>query len=59
MSPRTGRPIKGEEPKNISLQLRISKKTADELKECAEILKVSRTEVIENAVDNIFKKLKK
>ena len=59
MSPRTGRPIKGEEPKNISLQLRISKKTADELKECAEILKVSRTEVIEKAVDNIFKKLKK
>jgi hypothetical protein len=59
MSPRTGRPIKGEEPKNISLQLRISKKTADELKECAEILKVSRTEVIEKAVENIFKKLKK
>ena len=59
MSPRTGRPVKGEEPKNISLQLRISKKTADELKECAEILKISRTEVIEKAVENVFKELKK
>ena len=59
MSPRMGRPIKGKEPKNVSLQLRITKKTADELKECSEILKISRTEVIEKAVENIFNQLKK
>lgn len=55
MSPRTGRPPKGETSKNISLQLRISEKTADELKKCSEILNVSRTEVIEKGVELIYK----
>lgn len=55
MSPRTGRPPKGETSKNISLQLRISEKTADELKKCSEMLNVSRTEVIEKGVELIYK----
>ena len=55
MSPRTGRPPKGETSKSISLQLRISEKTADELKKCSEILNVSRTEVIEKGVELIYK----
>lgn len=55
MSPRTGRPPKGETSKNISLQLRISEKTANELKKCSEILNVSRTEVIEKGVELIYK----
>ena len=53
MSPRTGRPPKGEKSKNISLQLRISEKTDRELKECSEILGISRTEVIEKGVEKI------
>ena len=42
-----GRPIKGKEPKTESLQLRITKTTAEQLQECAERLEVSRTEVVE------------
>lgn len=55
MSPRTGRPPKGETSKNISLQLRISEKTANELKKCSEILNISRTEVIEKGVELVYK----
>lgn len=54
MSPRTGRPLKGDTPKNISLQLRISDKTNNELKQCSETLKISRTEVIEKGVELIY-----
>jgi len=63
MSPRTGRPLKGNEKKNVSLQLRISQETSDKLKKCSESLKISRTEVIEKGIDsihdNIFKSPKK
>lgn len=55
MSPRTGRPPKNETSKNISLQLRITEKTANELKECSELLGISRTEVIEKSVEEFHK----
>lgn len=54
VTPRTGRPPKGESSKNISLQLRITEKTANQLKECAEILGISRTEVIEKGIEKIY-----
>ena len=57
MSPRIGRPTKGDNPKNISLQLRISKDTDIQLKECAKILKMSRTEVIETGIAQIYRDL--
>lgn len=59
MSPRTGRPPKNETSKNISLQLRITEKTANELKECADLLGISRTEVIEKSVEEFHKKMVK
>ena len=59
MSPRTGRPPKGETSKNISLQLRISEKTASELKECADKLNISRTEVIEKSVEKFHNEVVK
>lgn len=59
MSPRTGRPPKGETSKNISLQLRITEKTAKELKECADILNISRTEVIEKSVEKFHNEVVK
>ena len=55
MSPRTGRPPKGDTSKNMSMQLRISEKTANELKKCSEMLNISRTEVIEKGVELIYK----
>lgn len=57
VSPRTGRPPKGEKSKNVSLQLRITEKTAKELKECSEILEISRTEVIEKGIEKIHSKV--
>lgn len=57
MSPRTGRPPKGDAPKNISLQLRISEKTNNELRQCSEILNISRTEVIEKGVETIYRQV--
>ena len=59
MSPRTGRPIKGNERKDISLQMRISKSTNDKLQYCSETLEKSRTEVVEQGIDIIYDKLKK
>ena len=59
MSPRTGRPPKLGESKNISLQLRITDKTSQKLKECSEQLQISRTEVIEKGIDLIYERLQK
>lgn len=54
MSPRTGRPIKGTQKKDISLQLRISKDTDAKLRECADSMGISRTEVIELGIDRLY-----
>lgn len=57
MTPRTGRPPKNGVTKNVHLQLRITEKTANELKECSEKLGISRTEVIEKSVEKFHKKV--
>lgn len=59
MSSRIGRPPKGEKSKNVSLQLRITEKTAKELMECSEILDISRTEVIEKGIEKIHSEVVK
>lgn len=51
MSQKLGRPTTN--PKNISLQLRISADTDADLKFCAEKLGVSRTKVIEEGVKRL------
>ena len=58
MSPRTGRPLK-EVTKNVSIGLRIREETAKKLRWCAEMLHISRTEVIERGIDEVEAKLKK
>ena len=59
MTPRMGRPLKGNTVKNVSLQLRISQETADKLQECSKIMNISRTEVIEQGVDIIHNQVAK
>lgn len=59
MSPRIGRPPKNEKSKNVSLQLRITQTTAEKLKECADTLNVSITEVIEKGIDFIYEQVTK
>lgn len=55
MSPRTGRPPKNGKSKNVSLQLRITEDTANQLLELSKNLNISRTEVIEKAVNLLYK----
>lgn len=56
ISPRTGRP-----PKNVtkseSLQMRITKETADKLQRCADKLGVTRTAIVEKGIDMVAKEL--
>jgi len=58
MSPRTGRPHK-DITKSVSLGLRITKATADKLQQCADVLNVSRTEIIEKGIDLVEAEIKK
>ena len=45
MSPKTGRPHK-ENPRNVNLNIRITKDEAELIQECADGLKVTRTDAI-------------
>ncbi len=45
MSPKTGRPHK-ENPRNINLNIRVTKEEAQLIQECADSLNTTRTEVI-------------
>lgn len=56
MSPRTGRPPKTV-TKSESLQLRITKETAEKLGRCANELGVSRTAVIERGIDLVAEEI--
>lgn len=42
-----------DNPKNVSLNLRLTKSQADDLQYCAEKLKTSRTDVINRGVQKI------
>ncbi len=57
MSPRMGRPPK-DNPKNTNIGLRLQRETAEKLQWCADVLNVSRTEVIEQGIDLVEEKIK-
>ena len=57
MSPRTGRPPK-ENPRNVSLNLRLTREEADLIQECADSLNTTRTEVIVKGVKLVRESLK-
>ena len=58
MSPRTGRP-KSENTKDVKMNIRISKKTAKDLEECATSLNISKVNVIERGIDLVKKGITK
>lgn len=62
MSPRTGRPIKGNAKRNKSLQLRLSEDELERLDQCAQELNCSRTDVVSKGIslvhDGLHKKEK-
>lgn len=53
MSPRTGRPPK-ENPRNVSLNIRITQDEAELIKACAERLGVSRTDAIMEGIRRLI-----
>lgn len=58
MSPRTGRPIVGEEPKNKRISLRATETIAKKFQECSEITGKTQTELLEEMVNNLHNELK-
>lgn len=59
MSPRTGRPIVGDEPKNKQIALRATETTVRKFQECSDITGKTKTELLEEMVDDLHGKLKK
>ena len=58
LSPRIGRPPK-DNPRNINLNIRISKDEANLIQKCADELEMTRTDVIIKGVNLVEKELKK
>lgn len=58
MSPSKGRPPI-DNPKNVRLEIRLTKEQAETLAECAERLQITRTDVINKGVDMVKAELDK
>lgn len=59
MSPRTGRPIKGQQPRTEKITLRLSKAESEKIQKCAEALGVPRVDAIMMGIDLLRAKLEK
>ena len=59
MTPRTGRPIEGEERKDIKLQIRVDRPTLNTIDALAEELQTTRTGVIMRGIELVRNSLDK
>lgn len=57
MSPRTGRPLKGETKKEIRLQLRLNSEENALIEECAERMNTTRIDVVMQGIKMVKAKL--
>ena len=57
MAPKMGRPPK-DVTKNVNIGLRLSEETATKLQKCADIMNISRTQVIEKGIDLVYEDVK-
>ena len=57
MSPKTGRPIAGDEPKNKQIALRAKPSTVEKFTVCSEITGKTKTDLLEEMVDQLYIKL--
>ena len=57
MSPRTGRPIVRSEPKNKQIALRATETTVKKFSECSKITGKTKTELLQEMVDNLYDEL--
>lgn len=58
MSPKMGQKIK-DNPKNVRLDLRLTKQEAEDLQYCADKLETSRTDVINRGIQKIKEEIDK
>ena len=58
MSPKTGRP-KSENPKGTMLRVRIDEETLRKLEETSTELKISKSEVVRNGIEDEYRKAMK
>ncbi len=56
MSPRTGRPPK-ENPRNINLNIRITKEESERIQNCADKLNMTRTDTIMKGIGMVEKEV--
>ena len=56
MSPRTGRPPK-ENPRNINLNIRITKEESERIQNCADKLNMTRTDTIMKRIGMVEKEV--
>lgn len=59
MSPKMGRPISGNEPKDKRISLRATATTVRKFQECSEITNKNRTDLLEQMVDGLHDRLTK
>lgn len=59
MSPRTGRPPKGEQSRTGKITIRVSDQEAQKIQECADRLNVTRTDAIMTGIDLLKAELDK
>ena len=59
MSPKMGRPLIGEIPKNKHLGVRVSQETVDKFQKCAELLGKTKVNLFEDMVDELYERLTK
>lgn len=59
MSPRTGRPIVGKEPKNRQIALRATETTVKKFQECSDITGKTKTDLLEEMVNDLHESLKR
>lgn len=57
MSPRTGRPPKGDQSRTKKITIRISDQEAQTIQECADRMNTTRTDAIVAGVDLLKKEL--
>lgn len=59
MSPRTGRPIIGDKPKNKQIGVRVSEETVQKFQKCSEITRKTKVTLLEEMIDNLYDRLTK
>lgn len=57
VSPKTGRPIVGEEPKNKQIALRATETTVKKFSECSRISGRTKTDLLEEMVKELYDRL--